>query len=372
MFDKIFQTINEFFNPVYTETPQAVEKKNIPFELTEKVKKIIKESGIFDHAKNYKTTPIPKTIPSIFKLFVDLSRDEDYLVHTLKNLKNLAEDESLLAKTKPYFSYLLFSNLNQLFNSLTTSHPFSKKFFTEYLDFIEEKLTVDEITSSLTFINEEKKKYAEIALNKPISELLKLQNWIFFDKLKESSKGQYKIYFNDWTLKNSQIIEYTIKAIFKLFLQLNLVEKGIEEKDIMELIQSNNTIGRIIQYFDPEGLLTHVQRLRIYRNAVFHPGVNFIYSHDVNMKKLIFEDDYGKFDVTIDEFIQDFRKLIIFITTINCLVANELFKVENNGKSIFQVNYEYAKDNGMIKFWGWIMIRISKNRYYKYLLQPKG
>lgn len=368
MFEKIFQAINEFFDPEYVDTTPVLKKENIPVELTEKLKKMVKESGMFEHAKNYKTTPLPKTIPSVVKLFADLLKDEDYLAHSLQNLKDLAEDEGLLVKVKPVFNHLVFSSVNQPFNSLIVSHPQCLMFFTEYLDFIENNVNVNEIVSSLNFINEEKKKLGETALNKPINELLELQSWIFFEKIKKSSEGQYKMYFNDWTLKNSQIIEHTVKAMFKLFLQLDLVDKGVGEDDIKELIQSSNTIGKIIQYFDPDGLLSHLPRLRIYRNAAFHSGVDFIYSPDATMKKLVFEDDYGKFEVNMDEFIADFRKLMIFIATINYLVANELFKAEHDGKTIFQVNYEYARNNGMMEFLRWSTKEMEKNRYYKYFL----
>jgi len=86
------------------------------------------------------------------------------------------------------------------------------------------------------------------------------------------------------------------------------------------------------------------------------------------MKKLIFEDDYGKFEVDIEGFIADFKKLMIFISTSNYLVANVIFKAENKGKNVFQVNYEYAQNNGIRKFWIWQMNERAANRNVKYFL----
>jgi hypothetical protein len=369
MFRKISQRINSFFDQEYFEPTPELKKPQVSNELKEKIENVLKESGMYEHAKNFEKVKLPQTLPPIFKIFSDLMNDEDYLAHNLRNLKELAEDESLLAKIKPYFSFALFEGFNGLFRSLMTTKPQYKSYFMEYLDFIEDKVNVSEISSSLAFINEEKQKFGKIAINKSIGELLELRDWIFFDKLKQSSEGQYRIYFNDWALKNSQIIEYTVKAIFTLLLQLNLANKGVNEDDIKELIKSNNTIGKLIHYFDLDASLINLRRLRIYRNAMFHPGTEFVYDVDANKRKLIFKDDYGKFEVSIDEFINDFKKVLIFIATFNYVVANELFKVENDGKNIFQVNYEYAKKNGMKKFLVWIVLQKARNRYYKYFLK---
>ncbi|MBA7547499.1 hypothetical protein ES705_39921 [subsurface metagenome] len=366
MFGKVFKSINDFFDPKYVDTTPIPKQENIPDELMQKAKKTILASGMFEHAKDYEKIPIVKTLPSLVKLFSDLIKDNEYLQHLLRNMKFLAENEDFWIKKKPYFDYLLFSSVNQPFNSLAKNNFLSLKFFAEYINFIEGKISVKEIVSSLNFINEEKDKMDEFWLKKPMSELMKLQKWMFFEKIKKSSKGRFKMYFNDWTLKNSQIIEYTVKAIFKLFLQLDLLSKGVREEDIKELLKVNYTFGKMIQSFDPENKLKNVARLRIYRNAAFHPGVEFIYNQRENTRKMIFKDVYGKIEVDIEEFIADFRKLMVFIATINYLVANILFKAEHDGQNIFQVNYEYAKINGMKKFWIWYMKERKTKRYIKY------
>ena len=368
MFDKIFSSINDFFDPKRFDTTPIPKRENNPDELIQKVKKTILESGMFEHAKNYEKIPISKTFPSMFKLFGDLIKDDEYLQHLLKNLRFLAENEGYWIKKKPYFDYLLFSSINQPFNSLLKTNPRSLEFFAKYLNFVEAKISVSEIVSSFNFINEEKEKMNEVALKKPISELMKLRNWIFFEKIKKSSKRRFVMYFNDWTLKNSQIIEYNVKAIFKLFWQLDLLIRGAEEGAIEELLKANNTIGKMIQYFDSDGKLKNLTRLRIYRNGTFHPKVDFIYNQKESDRKLVFEDDYGKIEVDIEGFIADFKKLLVFIATINYLVANALFKAGHDGQNAFQVNYEYAKNNGMKKFWIWQMKEKETNRYLKYFL----
>lgn len=151
-------------------------------------------------------------------------------------------------------------------------------------------------------------------------------------------------------------------------MQLDLLIKRVKEEDIKELLKESNTLGRMIQYFDPDSKLKNVERLRIYRNAAFHPGVEFVYNQIENTRKMVFEDDYGKIEVDIEGFIADFRKLMVFIATINYLVANTLFKAEHDGQKVFQVNYKYAKINGMRKFWTWQAKEKETNRYIKYFL----
>lgn len=103
VFENIFQAINDFFDPKYIDATPIPKQVKVPDDLTQKVKKTIIESGMFEHAKNYKNIPIVNTMPSIVKLFGDLIKGNEYLQHVLNNLKFLAEDEEYWIKKKPYF-----------------------------------------------------------------------------------------------------------------------------------------------------------------------------------------------------------------------------------------------------------------------------
>jgi len=78
IFKKVFQVINDFFDPKYIDTTPIPKQEKVPDELVQKVKKTILESGMFEHAKNFNKIPISSTIPSIFNLFGDLIKDDDY------------------------------------------------------------------------------------------------------------------------------------------------------------------------------------------------------------------------------------------------------------------------------------------------------
>ena len=331
-----------------------------------KFEKIIKESELFQHVKNYKKIPLVRTLPSMYKLSTDLMNDLDYQQICLENLKLLAENEDYWIKKKIYLDSRLYFNINPILNQIIEEQPESLNFFIEYFEFIEKSIEVNEILNSLNFIIEERKKYHELVFKRPISELLKLKNWLFFEKVRKSKERDFRMYFNDWTLKKSQIIEYNIKAIFKLFLQIYLMLNRLEMEDIKSLIAESDSIGKILFIFDPKNNYENLARLRVYRNATFHPGVKFIYDEEKNFKKLVFKDKFGKFEVDIDRFISDFIKLIIFISTINFMIASILYKHEQDGKTLFQVNYKYARTHGMREFWKNRLKEVLKDKFYKY------
>lgn len=376
MINDILKTVNDFFDPKYfDDTPKPKRDdfvKKTPEEeksfnlMKQKMKKIIDDSGIFEQAKNYEKIPLINTIPSLLKLTLDLMKDPDYQQVCLENLKILAENENYWIKKKQYLDSLLYFNINPRLNQIVAEQTDCIAFFEDYFNFIEKNIQITEIFNSLNFIMEERKKYQEMVFNKPISELMKLQNWMFFEKVKKSKEGDFRMYFNDWTLKNSQIIEYNIKTIFNLLLQIHLLLEGTEKEDIKLLIAESDSIGKILHFFNPKNKYKNLPKLRIYRNATFHPGVKFIYNEQEKMKKLIFEDKYGKFDIDIEGFIADFKKLIIFISTFNYMIANILYKHEHDGKNLFQVNYEHGKSHGMRDFWEIRVKELQKDRCYKY------
>lgn len=376
MINDILKTSNDFFDPKYIDdTPKpkrgdfvkkSQEEEKFSNLMKQKMKKIIDDSGIFEQAKNYEKIPLIHTLPSMLKLTLDLMKDPDYQQVCLKNLKFLAENENYWIKKKQYLDSFLYFNINPKLNQIVAEQTDCIAFFEEYFNFIEKNIQINEIFNSLNFIVEERKKYQEMVFNKPISELMKLQNWMFFEKVRKSKKGDFRMYFNDWTLKNSQIIEYNIKAIFNLLLQIHLLLEGTEIEDIKLLIAESDSIGKILHFFNHKNSCENLAKLRIYRNATFHHGVNFIYNEQEKMKKLVFEDKYGKFDIDIDGFIADFKKLIIFISTFNYMIANILYKHEHNGKNFFQVNYKYAVTHGMRVFWKSLSNELLKDKFHKY------
>ena len=262
MINDILKTVNDFFDPKYfDDTPKPKRDdfvKKSPEEekssnlIKQKMKKIIDDSGIFEQAKNYEKIPLINTIPSLLTLTLDLMKDSDYQQVCLENLKILAENENYWVKKKQYLDSLLYYNINPKLNQIVAEQTDCIAFFEEYFNFIEKNIQINEIFNSLNFIMEERKKYQEMVFNKPISELMKLQNWMFFEKVRKSKEGDFRMYFNDWTLKNSQIIEYNIKTIFNLLLQIHLLLEGTEREDIKLLIAESDSIGKILHFLIPK------------------------------------------------------------------------------------------------------------------------
>jgi len=183
-----------------------------------------------------------------------------------------------------------------------------------------------------------------------MSDLMSYQKWIFFDKIKEFKNGEFEIYFNDWALKISQIIESHIKAIFTLFLMFKMLLHKTSIEDVKLIFPEYDSLGKLLYYLDPNNKFGNISQLRIYRNASFHNNVKVI--HDgLNNRKMIFTDKSGQITENLDQFITNFIKILVFIATISYLLSQIVYKLDNNGKNMYELNYEYAKEHGMVKFW---------------------
>jgi len=358
---EILDAFNRYFDPKYFNFSQKLNSEDyveykahqekIPKALKDKVKKKLEDSKLFEYAKNYEKTPLANTILPLFKLTADLLNDEDYQKQQLENLKFLAENEGYWIKKNRNIDNLLFFTISPIIEDLIKNFPDSISFFEEFKNEIKDSMDINTIIKSLGFIIEERKTLENMFTKSPMSELIKYQKWVFFDKIRKSDTGDFYLYFNDWALKNSQIIEHHVKAIFKILIKVQFLLDKVSIKDIKQRINEFKTIGYILYFLDRNDDYGNLVRIRIYRNATFHIGVKLIHDKRRQEKKLIFKDEYGQLEVTIDEFIKDFVKIIVFISTFNYIIGNEMIKHENKGKSLFQLNYEFAKEHGIKKFW---------------------
>jgi len=357
---EILGVINKFFDSEYSIQIESIETKeyreykesqNEKYpEIQDKIKKIIKESGIFKAAKEYKTKPTAKFLSPLMKLGVGLINNKAYQDYCLDNLKFLAEHEDEVVRKNPHFDDLLYFNLEPILTDLFNKFPGSNKILEEYASRLEGTLPVDSIFSSLSFIIEEKKTIQKMFFESPMSDLMNYNKWIFFEKIKKSQNGDFEIYFNDWTLKNSQVIETHIKAIFTLLVMVKMLINETSIVDINSFIQKCDTLGKLLFFLAPNNKFGNLSRLRIYRNAPFHNSVKVVHE-GINSRKMIFRDKSGQITENLDQFITNFIKILLFIATINYMLIQIRVKHTNNGKTMYELNYEYAKKNGMVEFW---------------------
>lgn len=360
MVDRILEIIDNFFDSNYkspsnkSDSDEKLKKnsKNDQFtkKIKTKVKSVIEKSEIFEYAEKYQQIPTSDYLLPIQKLTLELLKDPDYQEYSLNNLKFNAEHEDFIPKKKPSIDNLLYVNINPILNKLIENHTEIYEFLKDYINSIKQKVDINEIFNSLTFISEEKSTIEDLYFNKPFSKLLAHLKWMFFDKIRKCKSGNFRIYFNDWTLKFSQIIESYVKSIFRLLLQIYLLIEGRNPEDINSKINNFNTIGRILHRFDPNKKYKNIDRIRVYRNATFHMAVDFVYDEKTSSKTLVFNRKGTPIRMSIMEFILNFEKLILFIITMNFIIGHILFKQKNNGKSIFQVNYDLAKQYGIKNF----------------------
>jgi len=227
---EILDAFNRYFDPKYFNFSQKLNSEDyveykahqekIPKALKDKVKKKLEDSKLFEYAKNYEKTPcklfeyaknyektpLANTILPLFKLTADLLNDEDYQKQQLENLKFLAENEGYWIKKNRNIDNLLFFTISPIIEDLIKNFPDSISFFEEFKNEIKDSMDINTIIKSLGFIIEERKTLENMFTKSPMSELIKYQKWVFFDKIRKSDTGDFYLYFNDWALKNSQII----------------------------------------------------------------------------------------------------------------------------------------------------------------------
>ncbi len=356
----ILGIINKFFDSEYSIQIESIETKEyLEYEVKQaekypeihnKIKNILEKSDIFEAVKQYEVKTTPEYIMPIMKLSVELSNDKDYQDYCLDNLKFIAEHEDYLVKKNNFFDNLLYFDLESILNEFFDQLPGCYKVMEIYTSYLKGTPAIESIFRSLSFIIEEKKTIQKMFLESPLSELINYNKWVFFDKVKESQDGEFEIYFNDWALKSSQVIEKYIKAIFALLIMLKMLNNNTSVKVIKVNIQKYDTLGKILRYLDPHNIHKNIFRLKIYRNATFHNSVKIIHEGS-NVRKMIFKDKSGQITENLDQFITNFLKILLFIATINYLLSQIVFKLKNNGKTMHELNYEYAKKHGIVEFW---------------------
>ena len=356
----ILGVINKFFGSEYLYQIESIEpKESLEYkvkqaekypEIHNKIKSIIKKSGIFEAVKQYETKTTPEFLLPVMKLSAELSNDKDYQDYCLDNLKFLAEHEDCWVKKNNFFDNLLYFNLEPILTEIFNQLPGCYKIMEIYTSYLKDTPRIESIFSSLSFIIEEKKTIMKMFLESSVSEVINYNKWIFFDKIKESQNGEFEIYFNDWALKTSQVIETHIKAIFNLLIMLKMLNNDKSVEDIKINIQKYDTLGKILFYLDPHNKFGNISRLRIYRNASFHNRVKIIHE-GLNNRKMIFRDKSGEITENLDQFTTNFVKILLFIATINYMLSQIVFKLDNNGKTMYELTYEYAKKHGMVEFW---------------------
>lgn len=353
MIEKILKIIDDFFDFSYLISFNKKKRKKVKInkftpEEKQKFEELIEQSKILEYIENYQKIPMASLLFPIMNLFSNLLKDPSFKKENIDNLRNNAKTEDLIPKKKKHIDNFLHSFLSPIFSNFSEDYIGIFTFLEEYANLVKEDLDINTIYNSLSYMIEERSRIRDLFYNKPMSELIKYRKWIYFEKIQKSTPGDFKIYFNDWTLKNSQLIESHIKKILRLVLKFQMLINGTNIKDIEKIIDEFKTIGKILYYLDPKRKYKNLDRIRIYRNATFHSEVNFICDNDSNKKLIIFKDENEKkVKISIWKFLQDFQKLVIFILTMNYIIGHILFKHEHNGKSIYQINLEYTNQHGI-------------------------
>lgn len=128
----------------------------------------------------------------------------------------------------------------------------------------------------------------------------------FEEILENANKHEYKKYMSDWTLKYAQIIEGPLKNALLLLLKLKYISWG---KRYNYLDKRDLSIGYVLNKVNADSLLAN------YRNSIFHQNLYLTKEHEIKHNKIILFDREKQIILSLEDYINDFYKVIIFLIT---------------------------------------------------------
>jgi hypothetical protein len=121
-------------------------------------------------------------------------------------------------------------------------------------------------TKSIMLIHDELINLENNIDNVKFSDVLEIPDKII-SKLEKLDSNNYKIYFNDWILKFSFLIESKFKPIF---IFLNYFWRLDEKQEVsLGILDKNKMIGKIFKDFEIQQKYQNIDRFRVYRNKTF-------------------------------------------------------------------------------------------------------
>ncbi len=133
-----------------------------------------------------------------------------------------------------------------------------------------------------------------------------------FEEIKNTMKiDEYEKYISDWTVKYAQILEGPLKKVLFFLLKLDYIT---QEKNYIKLNIRRFSLGQLLN------VLNIYPKLGKYRNAISHQNVFLTNMHEIHDKHITLYDREKEFVLSIDEFINEFYKVVIFLFTFYLLI----------------------------------------------------
>ena len=134
---------------------------------------------------------------------------------------------------------------------------------------------------------------------------------------------------NPWISTYNQLMEGPLKHSLFLLLQLELF---LSDKKYSYLDIRKSSLGGILRQIKTPLIQRH------YRNAIAHQNIYYTEESDINEKRIILYDWDRKYDLSMDEFFGEFKKLTKFILTFYLNLLKIYFEREVERKNFFNRN----------------------------------
>jgi len=322
---KIINILEEFFQ----KGPQGLsisddQSKNLHLEklfqsmgekISQPFKNYIKELEL----ANPEELPIKEFAKGISDIFKGLEISE-ILKYVKKVKENTNENLESVFYLTDMFEKNVYEKVNPILREISISYPDQFMNAAKWLLSTQENVSnYTNETESIMLIHDELMAFESIIDKAKFSDLITFPDKII-SKVEKLDSDQYKLYFRDWALKFSSLIESKFKNIF---IFLNYFWK-LEEKEKVSLDRlKNKMIGDVFRDFKMKQNFKNIDRFRVYRNKAFHAGIQFKYDENWKNRYLIFDK---KLSVTITEFLLDFTKLFRFLNTFIVIIKIIMIK----------------------------------------------
>lgn len=266
-----------------------------------------------------------------------LSSTSEIMDYTHNFIETVKENLESIFYLTPMFEKNIYEKINPLLRDLANSYPSQFRNAAAWLLSTQKKLSDFSLSAeSIMLIHDELMEVKKNIETINFSDVSSLPDRIV-SKIKKLDANEYELYFGDWALKFSLLIESKFKNIFIFLNYLWKVEQG---KEVALVKLKNKMIGEIFKVFNMHQNYTNIDRFRIYRNKSFHARVNLIYDEKLENCRIILGK---KHKLKVSEFALDFGKAFLFINTFYVLVKIIGITIEVNGKSDFDRYLEEFK-----------------------------
>ncbi len=307
----------DFINPHLKQINQSMDEKTSQ-HFKQEIEKI-------DISKELSIQELSK---KIFEMFGNLGTSEileffyNFIETTKENLESVFYLTPMLEKN-------IYEKLNPLLKDLSNSYPdHFKKAAMWILSTQGDSSDYSQEAESIMIIHDELMNLEKEIENVKFSDISTFPDKIIA-KIQKLDSNKFKLYFKDWVLKFSLLVESKFKYIF---IFLNYFWK-IEEKQEVSLNKlKHKMLGPLFKDFNMKQNYPNIDRFRVYRNKTFHAGIEFMYDEKWENRHMILGRNLK---LTITEFLFDFEKLFRFLNTFYVMVNIIVINIKIDGKSAF-------------------------------------